>query len=759
MTARQSVLVLWLCACTAGLVRAQATPSPAPPAAAAATAAQATTTRPRIGLVLSGGGARGLSHVGVLKVLERERVPVDLVVGTSMGAIIGGLYASGMRAEQIERELLAVNWDEVFAPRVNRQELSQRRKEEDFDLSAVLELGWRDGELRAPQAAVSSRGLESLLRRYTLPVRTVDRFDQLPIPFRAVATDMESGEAVELTTGDLATALRSSMSVPGVFAPFETEGRVLGDGGLVNNLPVDLARRMGADIVIAVNVGTPLAGRETLGSVVGVTAQMINILTEQNVQRSLASLRATDVLVKPPLGTLTSGDFQQTARFIAIGQEAAIALAPRWAALALDAPAYAEWTQRHGPPSPQPVTLGFVAFEGTTATYPQRLTQLLESKPGQAFDAGKAERDARRLAARGDYIRADYRIENTPAGEGLIFDLEDKPWGPNLLRVGLDLSTNFAGRSRFNLKLSHERHWLTDNGTEWRNRVNLGEAPLVSTEIYHPLRWAARLDKDWFVSGWAAAERRRLSVYNLQGTELGLFDRSELRVGADFGQPWAELGEVRVGLQRESRRISAHLLGRSFTGPVARVLEHETAARVRVVVDQLDYALFPQRGYRVEALMLAGERRTDTRVEGFQRLHANASVARSWGRHTVNLFGLVDLGDVPSVETPAGRRSLGGFHMMSGYQPGQLSGNQLVFGRLAWYMRLQREASVTRGFFLGGTLEAGNAWQRRSQIAWSDLRSSASLFLGADTGIGPMYLALTTASRGDSGIMFFIGRP
>ena len=160
--------------------------------------------RPRIGLVLSGGGARGLAHVGVLKVLEREHVPIDVIAGTSMGAIIGGLYASGMSADELERELLSVHWDNLFASRVERRELSQRRKEEDFEISPVIELGLRDGEFRTPQGAVSSRGLESLLRRYTLPVRGVQRFDELPIPFRAVATDMESGQPVILSEGDLA---------------------------------------------------------------------------------------------------------------------------------------------------------------------------------------------------------------------------------------------------------------------------------------------------------------------------------------------------------------------------------------------------------------------------------------------------------------------------------------------------------------------------------------------------------------------------
>src|SRR5690606_21882797 len=261
-----------------------------PATSALAQEATASPTRPRIGLVLSGGGARGLAHVGVLKVLERERIPVDVVVGTSMGAIVGGLYAAGMSAEEIEAEVLSLDWDNVFANRVERRELSQRRKEQDFEFSPVLELGLDSHGVKTPLGSISSRGLESHLRRMTLPVRQHRNFDELPIPFRALATDMETGSPVVLKEGVLATALRSSMSVPGVFSPVEVNGRVLGDGGLVDNVPIGVARAMGVDRLIVVNVGTPIGDRRSLESLAGVTAQMINILTEQNVQRSLATL-------------------------------------------------------------------------------------------------------------------------------------------------------------------------------------------------------------------------------------------------------------------------------------------------------------------------------------------------------------------------------------------------------------------------------------------------------------------------------------
>ena len=373
--------------------------------------------RPRIGLVLSGGGARGLAHVGVLKILERERIPIHAITGTSMGAIIGGLYASGMSAPELERELLKLDRDEVFAPRVERQQLSQRRKEEDFEISPVLEFGMRDGDLRAPLGALSGRGLESLLRRFTLPVRRVNDFDALPIPFRAVATDMESGQPVILRFGDLAQALRSSMSVPGVFAPTELNGRILGDGGLVNNLPVDVVRAMGVDIVIAVNVGTPLAERNTLGSAAGLTAQMINILTEQNVRRSIAALSPRDMLITPSLGELGASDFNRTRELIEFGAAGVSeSLRLQLAEHALDQRSYLQWrAERAREPVPQ-TTLGFIRFEGTTSTNPKRFEAQLESAPGQPFDTGRAERDAQRLAASGDYVRADYRAREHARG-------------------------------------------------------------------------------------------------------------------------------------------------------------------------------------------------------------------------------------------------------------------------------------------------------------------------------------------------------
>ncbi|MFO1338775.1 MAG: patatin-like phospholipase family protein [Burkholderiaceae bacterium] len=743
-------LVLGLLAGPARAQGAPAAPAPAPGAH----------ERPRIGLVLSGGGARGLSHIGVLKVLEREHVPIDVIAGTSMGAIVGGLYASGMKADDIEKELRRIDWNLLFASRVSRQALSQRRKEEDFIIPTAIELGVRDGEFRAPQGAVSSRGLETLLRRLTLPVRAVDNFDRLPIPFRAVATNMETGEAVVLGEGDLALALRSSMSVPGVFPPIEVDDRVLGDGGLVDNVPIDVARAMGADVVIAVNIGTPLSGRETLGSVIGLTAQMINILTEQNVKRSLATLAGRDILIAPDLGTLTSGDFDRAGDFIRIGEAQADAAAPRLQALALPAPQYAEWRgQRHsgGVPSPQ---LAFVAFEGTTLTSPQRFQAQLQSQPGQAFDPRKAAADAREFAASGDYVRADYRLVDTNHGEtGLVFDLEDKPWGPNYLLVGLDMATDFSGRSAFNVKINHNRHWLTANGTEWRNRLQIGEVPLVYSELYHPLNWTLGPSNDWFLSGWGQGERRIQSLFGANaGREYASVRRSTGQVGIDLGQPWGSLGELRLGVTHLSGRTEAVLVSLLRDDDIRPESWSETALRARLVIDQLDFANFPLSGYRLEGEVRSGRRHHLGVDDDMARVEGEATLVRSWGANTLNLYGQLQVSDA-RADAIVGQYTLGGFQHLSGYRPGQIAGNALLFGRLNWYMRVAQPPVFARAFFVGATLEAGNAWESRHQLDLGSLRTGASLYLGADTGIGPMVLGLTWAPAGETGVALVIGRP
>jgi NTE family protein len=735
--------------------------------------------RPRIGLVLSGGGARGLAHVGVLKVLERARIPIDAIAGTSMGAIIGGLYASGLSAAELERELLALDWTTLFANRLPRETLSQRRKEEDFEISPALEvgLGRVSGELMLPIGSVSSRGLELLLRRYTLPVRQLPSFDALPIPFRAVATDMESGEAVIFRQGDLAQALRASMSVPGVFPPTEVDHRILGDGGLVNNLPVDVVRAMGVDLVIAVNIGTPLAGRDSLGTVLGLTSQMVNILTEQNVQRSIATLDPVrDVLIAPPLGRLTSGDFDRAVDLVAAGERHTLGLMPQLAALRLGDADWQAMRRAQARPEDPPQPIASVRFEGHDITEPERLRGVLTARPGQTFSVERAERDSRTLAASGDYLHVDYRVEDLPAGTGLVYRVEEKPWGPHYFRLGLDVQSDFAGRGEFNVKLSHNRHWLDDSGSEWRNRAQIGSVPRWFSELYVPLGAGSGPASDWFVAGWGEIERRRLTTYQpLQPdqsarslTVLGRQVRGQVRMGLDLGQPLGDLGEWRVGVVRDVLSLDPEITtSTASTADVASLASgrsHEWALRSGLVIDQLDHASFPRQGWRFKLGLQAGRRTLSGTADGagsapFHRVELDVTQVASLGRQTVETT--LRLRHARQRETPGqvGHYALGGFHNLSGYEIDQLAGNDALLGRLTWMLRLNRQPVLTRGVFAGATLEAGNAWLSSRAVSLRDLRWGGSAFLGADTGLGPMYLGLTYAPRGRAGVYLMLGRP
>jgi NTE family protein len=713
-----------------------------------------------VGLVLSGGGARGFAHVGVLQALEAARVPVDVVVGTSMGAIVGGLYASGMDPQALERELMAIDWAGLFDSRSPRELMSQRRKEEDFELSPVLQLGFRDGEFRLPTGAVSTRSLEWLLRRYTLGTRHLSSFDALPTPFRAVATDMETGQAVVLDRGDLAAALRASMSVPGVFAPLEVDGRILGDGGLVNNLPVDVARQMGADVVIAVNIGTPLARRDSLGSVLGVTAQMINILTEQNVQRSLEGLTPRDLLLAPPLGSLTSSDFERAHDVVRAGQDYAETVVESLRRFAVDEASYARWQLERLPVGEStPGALAFVRFHGVDADRAQHLQRLMDTRAGQPLNERRLLDDLKQLSASGDYDRVDYRLAPDPdtRAEGLVVELDEKTWGPNFFRVGLDLRTDFRGEGAFNLRLSHNRHWLTHQGTEWRSQIQIGHTLGLRSELFQPLGG----ERDRFFSAGVDTRLQKVELFDSQGNAQALYRRTTTSVSLDHG--WmagrsGQLGDARTGIFLTRRRTTPELVDRSGISVVTDQRWYEHGLRASLVSDQLDHANFPQRGHRVRLEAVQGWRTLDGVTDRFSRASLLGTRATTWGRHTLNLhLELARATDIPAGAVD--EYSLGGFHRLSGYKVGQVVGNNLALLRLGYYHRLALNPGLARAVFAGGTVELGNAWKHSSSIRQQGLRAAFSLYLGADTGAGPVYLGLVHAPRGSTGLYFFIGRP
>ena len=706
--------------------------------------------RPRICLVLSGGGARGAAHIGVLRVLEELRVPVDCIAGTSMGSIVGGAYATGMTVDEMEQTIAGVSTELLIREKPPRQERAIRRKADDRTNLFGVELGLRAGEVLFPKGLVSGVQLETVLRRLS-KAEGFRKFNDLPIPFRAVATDLVSGKAVVFSEGELPNVMRASMSVPGAVDPVVIGDMMLVDGGLTDNLPVNIARTMGADIVIAVNLGTPLMKRDDLTSIFGVTGQMINILTEQNVQVSLASLKPTDILISPELGGFSAGDFDHLPQTVPIGEAAARKVADRLSQLSLPAEQYAALRKRQlavAPPDLRPIDE--IRFPGLERVNPDYARAEMETQTGQPLDQQTLDRDMLRLYGTDDFEHVKYRTVEEGGRRILEVDAVEKSWGPNYLRFGLGLSSDFQGDAYYNLLGSYRRTWLNRLGGEWRVDLQVGRTSRAYTEFYQPLD--AR--QYFFVAPYAEFHRRSYDLFD-NNQRLAEYDVRYDRVGIDVGSQFTRYGEVRVGMLTGTLNASLDTGPQSLAPPTGNI--GQGAWRTRLFFDQLDNVNFPRAGY-VGALDVFGSRAGLGADTTYTKWLFDGTAAKSFGAHTFNLGwrfgGRIGPDPLPGYD----QFQWGGFLQQSGYRTGALYGETISFGRLVYFNRLLH-LPLLEGVYVGASLELGKVGDPLVPGNQPGTLRSASAFFGVDSPIGPIYLGYGRAEGGFGSFYFFLGRP
>ena len=705
--------------------------------------------RPKVCLVLSGGGARGAAHIGVLKVLEEMHVPVDCIAGTSMGSLVGAAYASAMTVPDMEALIQRISTQSLISEKPPRRDQAIRRKLDDRSILFGLELGLRDDlDVTLPKGIISGVGLETILRRLS-KVQGYRKFDDLAVPFRAVATDLVTGKAVVFSEGELPNVMRASMSIPGLIAPAEIDGRLLVDGMLTDNLPVDVARAMGADVVIAVNLGTPLLKREEVTSLVGVTSQMVNILTEQNVQASLASLTPADVLIEPEMGDFSSVDFDHLSKAVPIGEAAARKAAPKLAALAVPDDVYAAWRERlaHVPP-PDARPVAEVRFRPMKRVNAETLTAMLETRPDAPIDQDALDRDMRRLFGTGDFEHVNYRFVEEAGRRVLDIDAVEKSWGPNYLRFGLGLGSNFRGDSFFNVAASYRRTWLNSLGAEWRTDAQVGHTTRLATEFYQPLGTR----HGFFVAPRAELERRGFDLF--QGSQrIARYNVRTAQAALDIGTDLTKYGEARVGI------LSGSLSASLDTGPQALAPpDHvsQGAATAQVVLDQLDSANFPRFGTAGSAHVFASSKVLGG-DDSYTKWDAAWLGAYSFGPHT--LHAALKAGGALGGSLP--RYDLfqwGGFLQQSGYPTGALIGKRLTFGRLVYSYKL-REQWLFEGVYAGVSLEAGRMDKPLVPGSPTGTLTSIGVYLGVDSLLGPLYLGYGWAADGNRSAYLYLGRP
>ncbi len=728
--------------------------------------------RPAIGLVLSGGGARGYAHLGVLKVLEANRIPVDCIAATSMGAVVGGLYATGMTAQEMQRRLSQVNLADIAFDVTERADLPQKKREDERLYIDSLTIGFDSKGFKAPVGLVQGNRLQALLANWTAAVPTNQPFDRLPIPFRAIATDLQTGQKVMLDHGSLPLAIRASMALPGLFSPAEIDGRALVDGGLVGNLPVDAARRMGADIVIAVDIGSPLRPLNALASPADVMQQMIGILIRQNVAEQRKQLTPNDILLQPDLGKQTFTDFQTANQAIAAGEAAAVAALPRLARYALSPEQYDAYRAAHRRPPLQPIRITSIDIHTNGASVPKRVVRnALHVKPGDVYDPQAVSADLLSLTTSGNFENVTQQIVNEGDEHRLVIDAQEKYWGPNFLLFGLGMSSSSTDEGGFRLHLGYRRPWLTPSGLEFRADTTLG-SDLQSAHV--ELRQPLSNKIGYYIAPYADYKRRFTNIYD-SDTDIKItqYRFQTSRVGLDFGLPLARLGDFRIGLAYTHLSASP-----TYNMPLEWLLPddvslpgtvfpsaygHQVSARARLVIDQLDDPTFPRKGYFVEARAERSlSKSSSTLFESdapFTDVYGKVMVAQRFGRHSVNAsieagksFGGTNFGN------PLGY-TLGGFQHLSAYAADQLSGNALLYGQVTYMNQLATfNASPIKALYVGASAEAGNVWTPGTRIGSGSLKQSYTFFTSLTTAFGPVYVGVALAPGGRRNIYFQLGR-
>ena len=709
------------------------------------------TSRPRIGLVLSGGGARGAAHVGVLKVIDEMKVPIDAIAGTSMGALVGGLYASGMSATEIEKLISSVNWQDAFQDRPPRAELGFRRKQDDRNFLVRYALGVNEKGFVLPRGLVQGQKLEQVLRNAALPVADVQDFDRLPIPFRAVATDLESGERVLMGSGDLVTALRASMSAPGVFSPAPRDGHLLVDGGLVDNLPIDIARQMNVDVLIVVDVSFPLYAREELTSPIEVTNQAFAIMIKSRTQEQRAKIRDSDILIEPPLGRFPSADFSRVPQALRAGELAARLDKAKLSALSLDDDSYRKYLASRNPRATATPVIQFIRAGKDSLEYVDLVDATMRDLTGKPLDKELMRDRLSSLYALDLFESIDYALIEENGQAGLELSLRRKSWGPNYVRVGLNLQDDFEGNSGYNFALRFIKTEINRYGAEWLSDLQIGDTPKVFTEFYQPISLFSR----YFVAPHLDFQERSVNLLSANGNDrVAEYRVRTLEGGLDVGREFSNWGELRFGVSRGSAR------SRVLIGDPELPLEKSNRGGffTRFTYDKLDSIFFPRRGqqltleWRAERSSLGGE-------EQFDAYSASWLIARSIDRHTFILW--TDIGTtVDNLATPENFFTLGGFFNLSGLPPNYLAAPHYGISRLIYYRKIGRGGSGVLDLpaYAGVSLEAGNTWADRSDMSFGDLRKDASVFFGVDTPLGPLYLATGFDEGGDKAFYLFLGR-
>ncbi|MGC7890455.1 patatin-like phospholipase family protein [Vibrio anguillarum] len=726
--------------------------------------------RPKVAVVLAGGGAKGAAHIGVLKALEEMRIPVDFITGTSMGAYVGGLYASGMSADEIESLIYSVDWNEGYRDRVNRSQRRVRDKEYEDRYQLTTDLGLRWGEIRAPRGVVQGQNMLRILRETSGNLSEFQSFDQLPIPYRAVATDIIALEEVVLDRGYLVDAMMASMSVPGALPPYEVNGRWLVDGGVTNNMPVDVARALGADIVIAIDISTDYKNQEAFTTFLTVADQLSNYLVQRSTQKQARLLNEQDVFLRPDVGSMETTEFDKMPTAYEKGYEIAMANQSVLTSLSLSSASYqryveAKQARRRALIYGDDVQVDEIVLNNRSHYSDQLLKNRLHLKTGQPLSTEQIEATVENLYALDRFELVTYEYREFEGKNQLVIDVKEKSWGPNYLNFRFFLEDDFHTDSQYALGISSNFTNLNSFGSELRFNLEMGTDKIIEAELFSPL-----------FSGQKAFTSALISFSNdKRNKPMQGFDDTSLEASKDY-LPISYLewiGELSLGYQDKLWR--EFKVGIRYTDGEAEVSNWPSMGNMDYTragvfanyrIDTLDDFSLPTHGVYLDLEYLASH----DKVSGVSSdLESNDTVyefsgeliaAYSLGRHT--LVGNLDYGVVQSKNSsePINPKSIGGFLNLSGIPRNSLIGQNKAFTSLVYrYRWFDNDFGLfSSPFYVGASIEYGGVWSDPDlSFDTAPLYGAGSVFAGVDSPIGPIMFAYGRTEDNFDSIYLSIG--
>ncbi|MBW8186381.1 patatin-like phospholipase family protein [Shewanella nanhaiensis] len=711
--------------------------------------------RPKIGLVLSGGGAKGAAHIGVLKVLEENRVPVDYIAGTSIGAYVAGMYALGYSAAEIEQIMMNESWSNGYSDTIPRESLSYRNKQQRDRFNIPLNIGYSDETVKLPNGLLRGQTMSQLLQRSTGLVHQFGHFDELAIPYRAVATDLETSNPVILSTGSIVKAMQASATVPGALQPIEYEGKLLVDGGIANNMPVDVVKALGADIVIAVDIGSSLVKKEALDSTVAVLNQLSTMLTNASTEKQKLLLTEDDILIRPDVGDMSTTDFEVMPQAYVLGEKAALEHLLSLKGLSVGEAEYVVYqdnkqrlSKRWQDSVERPLVR--IVFNNNSKVSESLLRETLDLHEGEVVTKEELERAIANVYSLDKFERVNAEFVDTDRGRILTLNTRAKSWGPNYFGLGFSWEDDLTEDSSMSLDFSYTMTDLTDTGGEWRNELRLGFEKLLSTEFYLPMDY----DQAFYARAGLAYELKDFSIYE-DNAKFVEFSQTVYRADVGVGYNYTLEGLMELGVTNEKGEFEF----------LKDTYDYDSyGVYLKLGFDNLNSMNFPTSGnrftfnmyYRRDVNELSGE---DSYAENSLQIEADWRGALSLGNHAI--VGIASLATIDTEEQFSPHLSeLGGFLNLSGYHKNSLVGSHKIFGAFVYQYDLGRDVLGMTDYplYLGGSLEAGNVWQNKDNIDLNDLIYSGSLFFGTDTSMGPAALGFGWADDGEMTLFLFLGK-